>query len=312
MRVLLAGGTGFVGTHLVRALVARGDTVTVLTRDVAAAKKGLPRECRVAHWEPGTKGPWFEELQFVDAVVNLAGAPVAQRWTAKSKRSIKESRLRATTSIVEALAAAGESRSRGAHRPAVLINASAIGYYGSSTVGVVDEGGATGEGFLADVCKEWETSAVAAETLGVRVVRLRIGVVLGQGGGALQRMVGPLGAFVAGPIGKGHNTVSWVHVDDLVGMVTWALDDARVEGALNCTSPFATTGRELANSMASVLGKSAFAAPEVVMRSLLGEMVEIIVGSQNIYPKRAVDLGYEYHYAQLVPALEQALVSARD
>jgi uncharacterized protein (TIGR01777 family) len=308
MRVLVAGGTGFVGAHLVRALVARGDMVTVLTRDVVAARKELPRECRVAQWEPGKKGPWFDELSFVDAVVNLAGAPVAQRWTDASKRNIKESRVRATASLVESLDAAGSSRARNARRPAVLVNASAIGYYGTPTAGEVDESGGAGSDFLAGVCKEWEEAAEGATALGVRVVALRIGVVLGRGGGALARMVGPMGAFVAGPIGKGDNAVSWVHVDDVVGMTLWALDNESVSGAVNCTSPYATTGKGLAKTMASVLGKPAFAAPEAFVRPVLGDMIEIVIGSQKVFPKRAVDLGYEFHFAKLFPALEEALV----
>lgn len=308
MRVLVAGGTGFVGGHLVRALIARGDTVTVLTRDVAAARKELPRECRVAHWEPGKKGPWFDELPFVDAVVNLAGTPVAQRWTEASKRGIKESRVRATTSIVEALEAAGASRARNAKRPSVLVNASAIGYYGTPTAGEVDESASAGGDFLAGVCKDWEAASAPAEGFGVRVVTLRIGVVLGRGGGALGRMVGPMGAFVAGPIGKGDNAVSWVHVEDVVGMILWAIDNEAVSGAVNCTSPFSTTGKDLAKTMASVLGKPAFAAPVAFVRPVLGDMIEIVIGSQKVYPRRAVDLGYEFHFARLVPALEQALV----
>lgn len=307
MRVLVAGGSGFVGAHLVRALVARGDSVTVLTRSVDAARAELPRECRVAHWDPGKRGPWFDELPFVDAVINLAGAPVAQRWTENSKRTIRESRVAATTSLVEAIKAAGESKARNAKMPAVLINASAVGYYGTPTNGEVDESAEPGADFLAGVCKSWEEAASAAEEFGVRVVRLRIGVVLGRGGGAMARMVGPMGAFVAGPIGKGQNTVPWVHVDDVVGMITWALDDDAVSGAINCTSPYSTTGKGLAKAMASVLGKPAFAAPEAFVRPILGDMIELVVGSQQVYPKRAVELGYEFHFARLVPALEQAL-----
>lgn len=280
----------------------------MLTRDVDAARKELPRECRVAHWEPGKKGPWFEEVPFVDAVVNLAGAPVAQRWTDASKRLIKDSRVKATASLVEALAAAGESRARNAARPQVLVNASAVGFYGTNTAAQVDESSAPGGDFLAGVCQEWEKAASAAEELGVRVVRLRIGVVLGHGGGSLARMVGPLGAFVAGPIGKGDNAVSWVHVDDVTGMVLWSLDDARVTGAINCTSPFFTTGKGLAKAMASVLGKPAFAAPEAFVRPILGDMIDLVVGSQKVFPSRAVELGYEFHLARLVPALEEALV----
>jgi len=307
MRVILAGATGFVGDHLVRALIARGDSVTVLTRDAAAAQKTLPSEARSVAWVPGEKGSWFEELALADAVVNLAGAPVAQRWTDASRRLIKASRVAATTSLVEAIEAAGELRQQNGRRPTVLVNASAIGYYGTPTLGRVTEDAGAGDDFLADVCNGWEEAALGAEKLGVRVVRLRIGVVLGKGGGAMAKMLGPLRAFVAGPIGKGDNTVSWVHLDDVVGMITWALDDARVSGAINCTSPHSTTGRELAKAMASVLGKFALPAPEAVVRLMLGDMVDLVIGSQDVYPKRALELGYAFRFAQLLPALREAL-----
>ncbi len=290
-----------------RTLIGRGDVVTVLTRDVAAARRELPRECRVAHWDPGKKGPWFDELPFVDAVVNLAGAPVASRWTDDYKRKIRDSRVKATESLVEAIAAAGESKARNAKRPAVLVNASGCGYYGASLDAEVDEDGDAGRDFLAEVCKDWEAAAEKAEENEVRVVRLRIGVVIGKGGGAAKEMV-PMGMFVAGPIGKGDNAVSWVHVDDVVGMILWSLDEPSVHGAINCTSPFFTTGRELARSMASVLGKRNLPVPEAFLRPVFGAAVDIMVGSQKIYPKRAVDQGYAFHFARLVPALEQALM----
>jgi uncharacterized protein (TIGR01777 family) len=315
MRVLVAGGTGFIGGHLVRALIARGDLVTVLSRDVAAARRELPRECRVAHWDPGHAGhahvgarsPWFEELPFVDGVINLVGAPIAHRWTDEYKKKIRDSRLKATESLVEAIALAGESKARNAARPRVLINASGVGYYGMSTKREVDEGAAAGGDFLAKVCEDWEAAAQKAEDHGVRVVRLRKGVVLGRGGGLVREMV-PLGLIVVGPIGKGDNSISWVHVDDVVGMMTWALDDDTLSGAINCTSPHYTTGRELARSMASVLDKRSVPVPESLLRMRFGSAVDAMIGSQKVFPKRAIDKGYEYHFARLVPALEQSMM----
>ncbi len=308
MRVLVAGGTGFIGMHLVRALLDRGDVVTVLTRDVAGGKKTLPRECRVVSWEPGKKGPWYEELPFVDAVVNLAGASVAKRWTDDYKKKIRQSRVKATESLVEAIALAGESKARNARRPAVLVNASGCGYYGASTAGEVSEEDEAGEDFLATVCRDWEAAAEQAAEHGVRVVRLRIGVVIGKGGGAAENMA-PGKRIVLGPVGKGDNTMSWVHVDDVVGMILWAVDDAAVSGALNCTSPFPATARELSQSIASVIDKRRIGVPEALVRPMLGDAVEMLLGDQKVYPKRAVDLGYAFHYARLVPALEQALMS---
>jgi uncharacterized protein (TIGR01777 family) len=308
MRVLVAGGTGFIGGHLVRALIARGDSVTVLTRNVESARRTLPRECRVAHWHPGKKGAWFEELPFVDGVVNLAGASIDKRWSDSYKRELRHSRVEVTSRLVEALAAAGESRARNAKTPSVLVNASGIGYYGSSTAGETTEDSEPGSDFLAKLCGEWEQAAQKAEEHGVRVVRLRIAAVLGKGGGVLARMIAPFGMFVAGPIGKGDNSLSWIHVHDVSGMIMWALDDANVRGAVNCTAPNFTSGKELACAMASVTDKCRIAVPEALVRSVLGELVDSATGSMKVYPGRAVDSGYAFHFARLVPALEQALM----
>jgi len=302
MRVLVTGGTGFVGSALVKALALRGDRVTVLTRNPEKAQRGLPRGVRAAAWNPLKAGPWQDELGVVDAVVHLAGDPVAQRWSDAVKKSIKSSRVESTRLIVEGIAKADK-------KPSVMVSASATGYYGVSRKGRLVEDSDPGKGFLPEVCVGWEEEAKKAEEHGLRTVQLRIGVVLGPHGGALDKMVAPMRMFVNGPIGKGDNMLSWVHRDDVVGMILWALDDDGKEGVYNCTSPFSTTGKGLAKAIGSVIGRPAIRAPEAAVRMVMGEAVDVLVGSLEVYPERAVDEGYEYHFARLTPALEDALMS---
>lgn len=184
-RVLITGGSGFIGRRLAHELVERGDQVTVLTRDVHQARKHLEGKVRCASWNPEKEGPWFEELAVVDAVVNLAGSTVAKRWSADVKRSIERSRIESTRLVVEAIG-------RAKHKPSVLVSASATGYYGAQPPDKeLDETAEPGAGFLADVCKRWEEAATAAEKHGVRVVEVRIGVVLGEGGARSRRCFSP-------------------------------------------------------------------------------------------------------------------------
>lgn len=300
-RVLLTGGTGFLGQVLLTALVARGDLVTVLTRNPGAARRELPRDVRVVGWDPNKKGPWYEEVGVVDAVVHLAGKPVLTRWSAKVKDDILKSRAGSTERIVEAI---GEA----AHKPSVFVCASATGFYGSDRASEVDESDSPGDDFLSGVCQKWEAAARGAEEHGVRSVQMRIGVVLGPGGGALAKMVAPMGVAVLGPVGRGDNHVSWIHVDDVVGMILMAIDDATISGAVNCTSPYWVTFAELCAEMASVLDTRRIGTPAALARIGLGDSVSVLTGNQQVYPKRAIEAGYEYHYAQVTPALEASLI----
>jgi len=238
----------------------------------------------------------------VEAVIHLAGEPVAQRWTETSKARIDTSRGGATRKLVEAIAAAEK-------KPSLLISASAVGIYGvDRRREELTEGSDLGEDFLAGVCKRWEAAARGAEDHGVRCVQLRIGVVLGGGGGALGQMLRPR-LFVGAPIGKGDNRVSWVHRDDVVGMTLAALDSSSWRGAINCTSPYSATQRELADQIASVVDKPAIGLPEAVARLAFGDMVDVLVGDSSVYPKRAVELEYAFCHARLTDALEASLVT---
>lgn len=300
--ILITGGSGFIGRRLSQELLARGDRVTILTRDPAKVRGKLLRGVRAAGWTPTREGPWYEEVEKVDAVFHLAGEVVAQRWSDAKKKEIVASRVGSTERLVEAIG-------RAKHRPSVLVCASATGFYGARPADEeLDEGSARGGGFLAELVEQWEAAAKKAEEHGVRVVNLRIGVVLGEGGGALERMVPAFKAFVGGPIGDGAQIYSWVHLDDVAGLAIFAMDDDRVKGAINAVSPYPVSAGELAKGIGAVLNRpSFFKVPKFVIGAMLGEAAEIVTDSQRIYPRRAVDLGYTFRYARLMPALESIL-----
>jgi uncharacterized protein len=304
-RVLVTGGSGFIGRKLAAELVARGDQVTVLTRNVASARKSLPSGVRTAAWNPAKEGPWAEELEVVDAVVHLAGESVAQRWTDEKKKAIEHSRVDSTRLLVEAIG-------RAKKRPAVFVCASATGFYGPQPSDVeLDESAPAGRGFLASVVERWEAEAQKASEHGVRAVEVRIGVVLGEGGGALEKMIVPFKMFAGGPLGDGRQVVSWVHRDDVVGILLLSLDNAEVSGPINAVSPNAATSKELADAIGIVLGRpSWFKTPESMLKIAMGEAAEILVTGQRVFPKRAAELGYEFRHARLVPALESILAPA--
>lgn len=304
-RVLITGGSGFIGRKLVGELLARGDQVTVLTREVAQARKHLPDAVRCAAWNPGKEGPWCEELAVIDAVVHLAGAPVAKRWTPEYKQTIERSRIESTRLLVEAIG-------RATRKPSVLVNASAIGYYGPQPPDKeLDETAEVGAGFLADTCKRWEEAARAVSEHGVRDVEVRIGVVLGEGGGALSQMVPAFKLFAGGPLGDGTQAVSWVHVDDVVGIILLAIDNAEVKGPINAVSPNPVSSRELASALGNVLNRPSWLpVPAFALNLLMGEAAEIALTGQRVFPRRAVDLGYEFRRARLIPALESIVAPA--
>ncbi len=300
-RVLVTGGTGFLGRAVILALLNRGDQVSVFSRDVRRGKRVLPRAARVVAWTPGQAGPWHAELSAVDAVVHLAGAPIAQRWSEAHRARLITSRVDTTRSLVAAI---GEVR----RRPRVLISASGTGYYGADRGREeLVEDSAPGNDFIAKLCIGWEREARGAGEHAVRAVQLRLGAVVGRGAGMLESMIQLGGALVGGPIGKGDNTLAWVHVLDVVDMVLMAMDDARISGPMNCTSPIWTTQAELARAMGSVMGRPVLGAPKAVMRAALGGMVDVVCGSLCVVPERLAELGYGYHHAQLLPALEDAL-----
>jgi len=293
MRVAVTGATGLIGRRVVAALRERGDEVTVLSRD--------PRQGE--RWDPVREPAPARALAGRDAVVHLAGENIAQRWTAPAKQAIEESRVQATRNLVAALAALSADE-----RPRTLLSGSAIGYYGAHGDEPIDEETPAGNGFLAQTCAAWEAEAEAAEALGVRVVRMRTGVVLDQAGGALAKMLPPFKLGVGGPVAGGRQYVSWIEPEDLVGIATAALEDERWQGAVNATSPSPARNGELAKALGRALHRPALLpVPGAALRLLYGEMAEVLTSGARVLPARALMNGYEFRYPELDAALRAAL-----
>jgi len=302
MHVVVAGGTGFIGTALVRRLVRDGRRVTVLTRrSEAEARKLLPRSVSVVRWQSGV--PAAPLPAEADAVVNLAGAAIARRWTQAAKRLIVDSRVQTTRAVVRAL----KERQSASGAPRVLVNASAVGYYGPRGDERVTERDGPGDDFLSHVCRQWEGAAVEAEDAGVRVVRLRTGFVVGRGG-ALPLMMLPFRLSVGGPLGSGRQWLPWVHLDDVVGLILFALEHEGVSGPLNVSAPEPVRNREFARVLGRVMRRPSWApAPAPVMRAVLGEMADMILTGQRAVPEAALGAGYEFRHPDLEAALRDIL-----
>ncbi len=299
MRLAVTGGTGFIGGALCQALLRDGHEVLLLTRAPSSSLAAPAERVRVVPWQPGIDSGWMAQLDGVDGLINLAGESiVVRRWTATQQRRILRSRLEVTTALVDAI---GRMR----RRPAVLISASAVGYYGPRGDEALDESAPSGAGFLAEVCRQWEASAARAEALGVRVVRLRIGLVLARDGGALAKMASPFRWGLGGPLGSGRQWMSWIHRDDVIGVIRWVLTHPELQGAVNATTPSPSTMHDFARTLGRVLHRPAvLPAPAFALRWLLGKMAsELLLSGQRVLPAALQRSGYVFTY----PSLEQAL-----
>jgi uncharacterized protein (TIGR01777 family) len=299
MRVTITGATGRIGTRLTGVLRGRGEDVTVLSRDPERAHAALGVEA--VAWQPEEEPAPAAALAARDGVVHLAGEDVAQRWSPDAKSRLLASRELGTRNLVAGLAAAEP-------RPGVLVSASAVGYYGAHGDEPVTEATPPGDDFLAGICVAWEREAAAAEELGVRVVRLRTGVVLDRGSGALAKMLPFFRLGVGGPVAGGRQRLPWIHVDDLVAMYVAALDDAAWGGAVNATAPDPPTNREFSRALGRALHRPALApVPGFAVRVLYGEMADIVVTGQRAVPERALALGFRHAHPDLDEALDAAL-----
>jgi len=301
MRVLVTGASGVIGSAVCDALLARGEEVVGLSRDPERARSTNPTVKWFA-WDPANERPPAESLEDVEAVVNLVGEEINQRLTDEAKRRIRESRVRGTKNLVDAMLAASP-------KPRTLISQAAIGIYGNRGEAVVDESTPPGEDFLSQVVVEWESEARKAETGGIRVVVFRTGLVLDPRGGLLKQLVPPFKFGVGGPLAGGDFYMPWIHRDDEIGLILWALDNAAVSGTLNATAPRPVTNREFSKALGTALHRPAFVpAPRFAIVAMRGEeLTQQITGSFRVIPRRAQDLGYSFRFPELQPALEDLL-----
>jgi len=300
MKFIVSGGRGFIGRRVVDTLLQAGHYVAVWSREPNLETRNA---VGAFYWDPLGPEPSEESLTNYDVVVHLAGEPVAQRWTAEAKQKIRDSRVLGTKRLVDAI---GRVR----FRPQVLICASAIGYYGSRGDEELDESSGLGAGFLAEVCRDWEHEADAAIDMGLRVVKLRIGVVLGRNGGALPAMLPAFRAFLGGRMGSGQQWMSWIHVDDLSGMVKWAAE-CEVSGAVNGVAPQPARNAEFTRELGRTLGRPAFLqVPVALLRAGMGEMSEVVLSSAKVTPRVAEGHAFAWKFRELGPALRDCVSSA--
>lgn len=302
MRVTVTGATGLIGTELVSALTARGDEVTVLTRNPDGARGKLGGGVEAVAWDADAGPAPAAALEGRDGVVHLAGEPVAQRWSDDAKRRIRVSRERGTANLVAGIAAAQA-------KPAVLVSASAVGYYGPRSDERVDESTPPGSDFLAQVCVAWEREALAAEQHGLRVALVRTGVVLDARGGALAKMLPPFKLGAGGPVAGGKQWMPWIALDDLVGLYLAALDGGpQWSGPLNGSAPEPVTNGDFSKALGRALHRPAVApVPRLALKLLYGEMEQIVTTGQRAVPAKPLALGHAYRHPQLDEALKVAL-----
>lgn len=300
MKLVVTGATGFIGSVLCSRLLEQGHSLTLLTR--SAPRDATTQNKRWLHWTPGATGQWEKVVDGADGVINLSGEPIAaKRWTPQQKGRIVTSRLETTRGLVEAIAKAEQ-------KPKFLINSSAIGYYGPRGNEPITEEAESGTGFLAETTREWENEATKAESSGLRVVRLRTGVVLGRDGGALVKMVLPFKLFVGGPLGSGEQWMSWIHVEDEVGLILHLAAVEQARGPVNATAPNPVTMKEFCRTLGKVLGRPSWApVPAFGLRLILGEMAEMLLTGQRVMPAAAQRLGYQFRYANLEEALQACM-----
>lgn len=304
MKIAITGATGFVGSRLVERLQTEGHQIVVLTRNSARSEQVFPKSAfpnveRVAY-TPVEAGDWQQAIAGCDGVVNLAGEPISERWSPQHKQGILNSRKLGTQRLVEAIIQAEP-------KPQVLVNASAIGYYGTSETATFDETSAAGDDFLAHVCQEWESEARKVTEAGVRLVIFRIGIVLGMGG-AIAKMLPPFKLFAGGPIGTGRQWFSWIHREDLVSLIIRALTQPDMEGVYNATAPNPVRMGEFCATMGQVLNRPSWLpVPGFALEVLLGDGAKVVLEGQQVLPKRTQSTGFQYQYPTVQQALKQVL-----
>jgi uncharacterized protein (TIGR01777 family) len=298
MKTLVTGATGFIGRVIVRKLEEKGHEVVVLTRNIPKAALILGPRCRYVQWTDIKTPPPSDAFEGVEGIINLMGESIGEKkWTEEQKKKIVESRVEGTSKLIEALG-------KMSVKPKVFVSASAIGIYGNRGPEDLDENSEPGTGFLSDLCQQWEDAANKAQKIGMRVAIIRVGVVLGKGGGALSKMVPLFKLGLGGRLGEGNQYMSWIHIQDLASMFVMALTDSSMSGPFNGTAPYPATNQDFTKVLGKVLRRPTFLpAPEKAIRTLLGEMATIVLEGQKVLPKKFKEKKFNYRY----PTLEMTL-----
>lgn len=300
MRIIITGGTGLIGKALCPLLLADGHLITVLSRNPDSAR-GMPSGVRIEDWDGQTTEGWGHLVNGADAVINLAGAGIADRpWTAQRKQTIRESRIRAGLAVQKAIQQATQ-------KPKVLIQASAVGYYGARHDDeIITEATPAGTDFLAKVCFDWEMSTVPVTKMGVRRPIIRTGIVLSKEGGALSKMVLPFKFFAGGPLGSGKQWMPWIHITDQVRAIKFLLDNPRADGPFNLASPNPVTNKQFGEILGATMRRPSFMpAPAFAMKTVLGEMATIVLDGQRVVPQRLEELGFAFTHPSLRETLSE-------
>lgn len=301
MKIFMTGGTGFVGTTLTERLTGMGYQVTLLTRGVRPGRP-FPDGAIALIGSPVEQGMWQEMVKDHEVIINLAGASIFTRWTKEAKKEIRESRIRTTNNLVKALSVPNT-------KVRMFLSTSAIGYYGFHGDEELDEESPPGDDFLAQLAREWESSALRARDYDVDVVLMRFGVVLGRKGGALEMMVPAFKKYLGSPLGSGKQWFSWIHEEDLALIHLFLLDHKSVSGPINCTAPSPVRNEELTRILSEVLNKPAFmpSVPGFVVKMIMGEFGSVLLNGQKVLPKRLMSMGFRFRYPEIKEALESAL-----
>lgn len=301
MRIVISGATGFVGKELCLRLLEEGDTLIVLSRDSRKAKQSLPKECEFFDWDAEKEEAPQKALESADTVIFLSGESVFDgKWTPEKKKRIYDSRILGLKNLRAAVAKISKDR-----QPKTLVSASAIGFYGDRLDKKLDESANPGDGFLADVCVDWEKEALSFEALGLRVVCIRIGIVLGLQGGMLRQILPIFKKGLGGKIGSGAQWMSWIHVKDLVSLISWSAKENSAHGVINGVAPEPVTNAEFTRKLASVLHRPAFfSVPAFALKLGMGEKGGLALESQRVYPKKTLSMGFSFRFSKVSEALK--------
>ncbi len=302
-KIIVTGATGFIGTKLCSALIERGDELTVFTRNATNASGIIPGAKDYIEWDYHKPEQWIKFIEGKDSIIHLSGASITgRRWNEQYKQKILESRKLSTKNLVDAAGSLKE-------KPSSFISASATGYYGDKGDIILTEESGIGNDFLAQVCKDWENASKSADDLRIRRVNIRTGIALGTEAGALRQFLLPFKLFIGGPLGRGNQWFPWIHIDDLVRIFIYSLDNNLIKGAVNAVSPNPVTMTDFARSLGKALNRpSFFPAPKFVLKLAIGEAADSITASQRAMPEKLLNSGFKFKYENINEALNDLIL----